>query len=340
MSNVSGTAAAHRTYRILSLDGGGIRGVLPARLIEIIAQRYPNLLASVDLIAGTSAGAINAVALTFPVAKSPAELVGLYVNEGRTIFHASALDRLASGWGLIGSKYGTSGRQGVLVDALGPGSESTTLAQLTKRVVLCTFQLDSRNPISPSPDPRDWKAKFFHNFPFDNGGVPNADLGVSAIDVALMSSAAPVYFPIFEGFVDGGVVANNPTMCAIAQALNHDEFVGDPNDVVNVADLRVLSIGTGAGKRHFLTEENNSWGLSEWGFKLVDLLVDSVTGVADYQARQLLDSSHYWRLNPALDDDIGLDDVDAVPRLLQIADDWAKSPDCAAIVTWLAAVGW
>ncbi len=326
------------SYQILSMDGGGIRGVLTAQILDYIVAEFPSFLDDVDLIAGTSAGALNTIALTFPQALTPAQLVNVYEHEGRNIFHSSLPGAL--NWGLVSAKYGTPGRRNAMIDSLNAvgntHSESVTLGQLKKNVLICTFQLDSQNPISPSTGPRDWKPKLFHNFPFDNGGVPNTDTSVSAIDVATMSSAAPVVFPIFEGFVDGGVFANNPVMCAIAQALNIGEFTGGQVHSPDVKDLRVVSIGTGAGKRQFLTEKDNSWGITEWGFKIIDLLVDSVTGVADYQATQLLDAC-YQRINPVMDSDIGLDDVEKVPTLLAIAKAWRASPAFAELIAWLQA---
>jgi patatin-like phospholipase/acyl hydrolase len=331
------------TYRILSLDGGGIRGVLTARMLVHVTKEYPNFLTNVDLIAGTSAGALNAVGLTFPAALDPTGLVGIYQQYGSKIFDTSIIRKIETAFGFLGSKYDTEGRRSAMIDSLRAAGNASpkevTLEQLVKKVLICTFQLDSENPISPSPGPRDWKAKLFHNFERDNGGKVNTDLVESAIDVAVMSSAAPVYFPIFEGFVDGGVFANNPVMCAVAQALNLNEFSAGKLPDPSVNDLRVVSIGTGQGKRNYVPQRDDQWGFAEWGMKLIDLLVDSASDVADYQACQLLDDQ-YWRLNPPMDADIPLDDYEAVPQLIEIADKWAQGEQFPKLVAWLNAGNW
>ena len=81
-------------YRILSLDGGGIRGVLTARLLERLAAAHPEFLPSVDLFAGTSTGALLAVALA--KGRTPAELVQLYRKNGPRIFGHNLLHEFGS----------------------------------------------------------------------------------------------------------------------------------------------------------------------------------------------------------------------------------------------------
>lgn len=291
-------------YRILSLDGGGIRGILTARLIERIAAQRPDFLSSVDLFAGTSTGSILAIGLAKGL--TPTDLVRLYREQGPHIFHHDILHDVGSLWGLRGAKYTTKNR----LQGIQPTIGEITLADLLpKHVLVATYQLDSQNPIEPVPagQPQTWKAKFFHNY-----AGPDSDGAEKAIDVIMRSSAAPTYFPIYQGFVDGGVVANNPSVCALAQAINTN--TGGKQDI---KDLVLISFGTGM-KTTNIASRDGDWGLEEWGLKLVDLLFESGAGLADYQCRQLLDDC-YFRLNPDLKASIGLDAVDQTDLLLSKA---------------------
>ena len=288
-------------YLILSFDGGGIRGVLTARLLERLEAERPNFLSLVKLFAGTSTGSILAVGLAKGL--SPSELVGLYRDHGKDIFHTSTTHQVVTLGNLVGAKYTTQERH----DGLKPYFDGMTLGQLPRNVLVITFQLDSQNGIAPDPNaPRRWQGKFFHNYP----GGPFADQ--KALDVILRSSAAPAFFPIYQGFIDGGVVANNPSMCALAQAINPQTGGQDIHDVV------LLSLGTGT-RPEFLTQTDSNWGIGEWGFKLLDLLLDSGTGLADFHCQQLIGDC-YHRLTINTEQNIGLDAVGKIDEMIELAD--------------------
>jgi patatin-like phospholipase/acyl hydrolase len=298
-------------YKVLSLDGGGVRGVLTARILDRLGQARPNLLAGADLLAGTSAGAINAAGLA--AGKAPSDLVQLYQTYGPRIFSDSLFHEIGHLWGIGRAKYGNEGRKQALQSLVG----GQRLSDLGKRVLLTTFELDSHNPNAPANPgtPRTWKAKLFHNFPKDNDGTPNQDLSQSVLDVVMRSSAAPTYFPIYQGFIDGGIVANNPSMCALAQALNANTGAHQVQDVV------VLSVGTGKRSGRYITSMDGDWGLSQWNLTLVELAVDSFVGDAEYECRQLIDRG-YRRINPEIKD-VALDAADQVGYLIGAADAWA-----------------
>jgi hypothetical protein len=133
------------------------------------------------------------------------------------------------------------------------------------------------------------------------------------MDVIMRSSAAPTYFPIYQNFIDGGVAANNPSMCALAQAINAE--IGKQA----LADIVLLSIGTGA-KLQSVNSMDGDWGLEQWGLKIIDLLLEAGGGLADYQCRQLL-GVRYLRIDFQLIDSVGLDAVDKIGELIQLADE-------------------
>ena len=313
-------ANAAGKYCVLSMDGGGIRGVLTARLLAHIRDQRPHFLDHVDLFAGTSTGSILAVALAKGL--PPAEIVSLYQNRSQEIFHQNVLTRLAH---FVHSEYTTGDRFNAIHTVIGDG----TLGDLPRRVLIATVDLDSNNEAA-NPPLRSWKAKFYHNYPQDNGGQPNPDVNVKAIDAIMKSSAAPTYFPLYQGFVDGGVVANNPSMCALAQACNPNTGKQAPDDVV------LLSLGTGA-RPEFLTNQNDAWGFAQWIPHLLNLIFDTSSGLAEYQCAQVI-AACFHRVNPLLPSAIGLDDAApaTIQTLIDIADRATTDPNIwPALLNWI-----
>jgi len=171
------------TYKILSLDGGGVRGAITARILDRLLAEVPSLLDDVQLFAGTSTGAILAVALA--QGNRPADLVTLYKTKSKLIFDEGLLHEVGGLWGLTGARYDTDNRKQAIQSVIGAG---TLDGLLPRNVFVATYELDSQNPYAQAPgQPRRWKAKFFHNF-----SGPESDGGQLAIDVIMRSSAAPV----------------------------------------------------------------------------------------------------------------------------------------------------
>jgi uncharacterized protein len=298
-------------YRVLALDGGGIRGLLTSRLLERLESARPGFLGRVDLFAGTSTGGILALALAAGL--SPGEISALYRVQGPHIFADDTIfDALAHIDRLVIADY----RNRALRDALAERFGELRLRDLAKKVVVSTFDLDSG--VVTKAGVRSWKPKFFHNFP-----EPGDDADQLVADVAMRTSAAPTFFPTWQGYVDGGVAANNPSMCGLAQAL-------DPGTGGQVlADVELLSIGTGISPA-WIEGDDHDWGLAEWAPHLVSIILDGVAGVADFQCRQIL-GDRYLRLDAVLPRGIGLDDVSAIPDL----DDLADATDLGGTIRWL-----
>ncbi len=248
-------------YRILRIDGGGIRGLYASILIQRLLAEVPGFVERCDLLAGTSTGGIIALALAggVPIEK----LADLYKRCGRDVFGDRWVRHSRQASGLVGDCDNRALH--VLLDRI---LGKTTLDGLRKRVLIPTFHLDNQGDRGR---PRMWKPKFFHNFP-----GPDSDGGELAVDVALRTSAAPTYFPVYQGYIDGGVVANNPSMAALAQAL--DRQTGNQE----LADITILSIGTGQNPM-YIPEQTLDWGLEQWAKPLVALMIDGMMTVADYQ---------------------------------------------------------
>lgn len=291
------------TYRILSLDGGGMRGLTTLILLERLERLFPGFLSKIDLFAGTSTGGLLALGLAY--GKTPTELRHLYEQQGKDVFCDSLLDNVRNLGILIGALYSLQPLKNALISQFGA---NLRLRHLPRKVLISTFDLD--NAPSVAGTTRTWKAKFFHNFP-----EAGPDLNEKVVDVALYTAAAPTYFPIYNGYVDGGVVAGNPAMCALAQALH--PLTGNRN----LDQIRLLSLGTGHNP-HFIESLDGDWGLVHWAPRLIDLMLEGGSGLVDYQCRQIL-GANYLRLNPLLPYPIPMDSVDKIPVLIAVAEQYS-----------------
>lgn len=286
-------------YNILSLDGGGIRGLLSCKLLERLDRLYPGYLEKVSLFAGTSTGGILALGLAAGL--SPSEIGEIYQQDGGKIFSKTLWDRIGDIDRFYYPDYGNK----ALAEALQNKFGDMRLGDLKKKVLISSFRLDSGSITKMGV--RSWKPKFFQNFDDDP-----SDCDQKVVDVALRTSAAPTYFPVYQGFADGGLVANNPSMCAVAQAL--DKGTGKQK----LSKLTVLSIGTGVLPR-YVSGFNENWGYLQWAPHLITIMMDGVSGVADFQCKQIL-GPRYLRLDVLFDRDISLDKVEEMPYLIQLAD--------------------
>ena len=292
------------TYRILSLDGGGIRGIVSVVLMQRLsaAPGLARWLDQTQLVAGTSTGGLIALGLAHRIAL--AELRDLYETRGRAIFDDSWLDDLRDLGRIAGAEYHNRGLERELRRVFG----ATRLGDLRKRVLVPAFDLDNEDRAASR---RTWKPKLFHNFPGSD-----SDARTPAWKVGLYTSAAPTYFPSVDGFVDGGVFANNPSLCALTQSLDRRTR----GRRAKLDDVVLLSIGTGTSLV-YIEGPKHDWGYARWAKPLVSLILDGVTGIADYQCRQLLEA-RYHRLAPvfAPGTSMPLDAVRRVPEMVAFAE--------------------
>ena len=258
--------------RILAIDGGGIRGLIPALVLADLERRTGRRVAELfDLVAGTSTGGILACALTIPGAAPASELVRLYRERGPVIFRRSLWQRISSAEGLLDEKH--DDRE--LVRALREELGDVRMSQATTRVLVTSYDLVARQP------------HFFKSW--------RPDRDAPMVDVAHATAAAPTYFEplLLEGrsLVDGGVFATNPAMCAYAEAQRLEPGV----------PCYVVSLGTGEHTQSIPHEHAADWGLVGWVRPLIDVVFDGVADTVDYQLRHVLPDSDYVRLQTVLD---------------------------------------
>ncbi|AVX32014.1 Patatin-like phospholipase [Carboxydocella thermautotrophica] len=297
------------SYCILCFDGGGVRGIYASLLLQRLSTHHPALLAQADLLAGTSSGSFIALALAAGL--TPERLLEFFsVDTAKQIFRPRYFN-------LWRPRYQQSQLKKVLEQIFPP---DLCLKDLRKKVVIPTFQVaQMRAPC--------WQPIFYHNFP------DSPYLNLRVLDVALASSAAPTFFPAHRGHIDGGVIANNPSLVALGLAVDPAGASRELKEIV------LLSIGTGLGP-HRLPEHTEHWGILQWTFILtsgcqVEFPLLTVLTEGDVEADARIASSllghRYFRLNPLLPRSVALDAWEMIPLLLR----WAKEAELAEIKKWL-----
>ena len=265
------------SYRIVALDGGGIRGLVTLGWLERLSDRYPGWILIADVLAGTSTGGILRLALAAGI--SIGDLRDLYLKRGPVIFGDSLWDDIKDVGNWNGAEYSAEPLKGVLQDVFG----DRTLGDLKQRVVVPVFDLDNG---SADPQQRQWKPKIIHNFQ-----GPDNDSDWPCWKAALYTSLAPTFFPAMDGYIDGGVFANSPGMIALGQT--QDTRNTEKAPALN--EIRLLALGTGRSLNR-IEEANPDWGIRQWARPLLQLMFQADMDTADYQLKQFL-RERYHRID-------------------------------------------
>ena len=275
--------------RILAIDGGGIRGLIPAIVLAEIERRTGRRTADLfDLIAGTSTGGILACGLTRPGEDgkptfSAADLIGLYESEGPEIFERRLLRRVTSVDGLLDERYDDSGLNAALLRYL----DSARLSQTVTDVFITAYEIERR------------QAFFFRS----SRARSDPTYDFTYVDAARATAAAPTYFEPARvrdaaaaadyALIDGGVFALNPAMTAYA------DIAADGR----AADVElVVSLGTGSHTRRIAYENARGWGQIGWARPIIDVVFDGLAQTVDFELGHLLGPERYVRLQTRLDE--------------------------------------
>jgi patatin-like phospholipase/acyl hydrolase len=281
------------TFRILSLDGGGLLGAFSAAVLASLEkQTGKKVVDHFDLITGTSTGGLIAIGLA--MGASAQKLLDFYREDGAKIFPATGR---VGGWvRTIGNIFTPQFKPGPLKEAVGKVVSDKPLREARTRLAIPSYQaVPGRVYIFKTP----------HNA--QGRGIQDAD--IPAIDVALATSAAPTYFPaqrvepggVLKGvFVDGGVWANCPAMVGIVEAC---AFCGQ-----RLEDLDMLSIST-TNYPFAIGHQAESWGYWGWARRIIETFMFGQIQGAVAQAECLLGKDRFLRI-----------DFDTVPHAYKIDD--------------------
>ncbi len=382
-------------FRILSLDGGGVRGIVAAKMLAKIEKQINQPLNEYfDLIVGTSTGSIVAAAIA--TGRSSEEIVEFFQNKSSIIFPYQSLFSLKRiplilKYGISAPKYSDRGLIQVLRGALG----ETRLFDIgtSPRLLVVSYDTIERNPIifkSWRPDKAYgnvplWEVcvssasapTYFPAHKLDKrviGNVKDASINtiffsnnestvdavyenaeiritdgrgsgqtriiknyIGAIRKATVSPAwdripdksSTYSIKTIYSAIDGGVAANNPSSCGVAEALRFG---------YSSKEIAVLSIGTGDRTRIIPFQEAQSWGLIQWARPIVSVLFDASSDIYEYISKQIVNDrllrlqfnlDKYLTGKPLSDD---LDDAseENINNLLEAADVYMNLPEVKA----------
>lgn len=281
-----------KELKILSFDGGGIKGIIPLIIIKNIIKEYPNFLDGVNSLAGTSTGGLIAVMLSYGV---PIEkIISLYVDTGKDIFDDNIFDDMKDMFGLTGAKYNQNNLEKLCKNILG----DSNLSQVDKKLLITSFCLDNEK----DSDERSWQPRIFDNF-------DNKYLNEKLYELCLRTSAAPCYFPSRDQYYDGGVCANSPAMCILAEA-----YKAGYND----DNIKLISFGNSKFNK-YIKERNADWGVAEVLPNIIDMLMEGNSQLVHYQCKQMI-NSNYLRINPITKIEFGLDDYRKIRDMIDFAE--------------------
>lgn len=312
--------------RILSIDGGGIRGIIPGMVLMTLEHRIQektgnseaHLSEYFNFFAGTSTGGILTAILLCPHPDDPTkprfyakEALDIYLKFGPSIFSTTRWRRFLSKFGFLTELYDGKVLETVLDQYFG----DTKLSELIKPAIMTAYNIELRTnhifrqqkAISHG-DARDFYIK----------------------DVCRATAAAPTYFSVAEIFsvagirfplVDGGLFAHNPALSALLEVLK-------TYDTFKIDDVHILSLGTGIAKNAYNYEDfKKKWAISI-GPALVDIMTSSSSESTDFFLKQLFQSinksANYTRIEPTNVSSISTSMDDATPgnmqKLVSLAD--------------------
>jgi patatin-like phospholipase/acyl hydrolase len=287
--------------KILSIDGGGIRGIIPGQILIALEtklqQRTGNPDARIanyfDFVAGTSTGGILTCVLLCPSADdssrprfSAKEAVQLYVENGHKIFDSSFWHKMVTLNGIVEEKYEVKGIESCLIKYFG----DLKLSELLKPCIITSYDIDNR------------ETKFFaqQDYALEGDGA-----NFLVRDVCRATSAAPTYFEpelikslsgVSYACIDGGVFANDPALCAYSEVRN-------AIDSPTAKDMFMVSLGTGSQDISYKFKEAKNWGAIGWVRPVIDIMMSGTAEITNYNMIKMFSANdnlaNYVRIQPA-----------------------------------------
>jgi uncharacterized protein len=289
--SLDSTISPNKKFIILTIDGGGVRGIIPARILKEIEERTNKpIIEMVDLVSGNSIGGIIALGIVTPLTNTnkpkykSEDFLELLKNNSKNIFSNSVFHKIKSGYGLWGSSYDRSSLDKILLDLF----IDTKLSEALKPVLVFSYGINSGNghiwssEISTRDNTKDFYLK----------------------DIAAATSAAPTYFSpvvltnvnkdycykkksdkesiIIEECIeaDGGIFANNPSLITVASVLKHY-----PN--LNRSDIVLISLGTGITSYTNKTKLKNGGDMGWFSANIIDIILNSSSDVSEWSTASL-----------------------------------------------------
>jgi patatin-like phospholipase/acyl hydrolase len=275
---------ATQPLKVLAIDGGGIRGVIPAMVLAEIERQTAKPVSSLfDLVVGTSTGSLLALGLTLMKSTgapkySAQDLVQVYIDLGQAVFVPSACAALRN---LFRPKYSDMALENVLRVCFA----HSRLKDARPDVLITGYEIERRKP---------WV------FSSREARIAPQDHDYSLVQVCVATSAAPTYFrpaKLLSGndsdylaIVDGGLFANNPGLYGFVEARR----------MYPRRDVILASLGTGSSLNPILYDDASGWGLAKWAQPILAIVFDGVSAAVDEQLACLLPHTRYFRFQTEL----------------------------------------
>ncbi|XP_022158233.1 patatin-like protein 2 [Momordica charantia] len=339
---------------ILSIDGGGIRGIIPGTILAFLESKLQELdgpdvriVDYFDVMAGTSTGALVTSMLSAPNENNrplyaAKDLTKFYLEHAPKIFpqRNHLLSSVVNLFGkVMGPKYDGKYLRSLINELLG----DLTIKQTLTHVVIPTFDIKLLQPVIFNTIEARWKE------------LQNPRLA----DVCISTSAAPTFFPGHEfqtkdsrgntrnfDMVDGGVAANNPTLAAITHVTKEISLLRRTMEFMKIKPMEtrrmlVLSLGTGAPKNDskYCVSKSSKWGMLGWVYSngatpIVDIFSDASSDMVDYHISSIFQSTycdkHYLRIqDDTLTGDVSSVDIatkDNLQKLVNVGENLLKKP--------------
>lgn len=294
-----------KKVRILSIDGGGIRGILPGVVMGQIEQKLQQktndptvrLADYFDFFAGTSTGGILSLAYVTPNDQGRPKLtadeaVDIYLKKGGDIFDISLGHKIRSGAGILDEKYDATAIERALASHFGEAS----LSDLLKPCIITSYDIKNGKP------------HFFKQHKSDNS-IRNFKVKA----VARATSAAPTYFETALvrnelgtpfPLIDGGVFVNNPSLVAYSEVRTMSFSNIDHKPTAK--DMMLVSVGTGSTSDSYDYDKAKDWGAVGWIKPIIEIMMTGNSQTVHYHLTQIFDTlspedkQDYHRLNPAI----------------------------------------
>lgn len=297
------------TFKILSIDGGGIRGVFPAHILSCISKRLNiNVTDYFNMIAGTSTGSIVAGAIA--LRKEPGEIVSLYKEHGRKIFPKSksyltsclvncVKSKFKIFEALLKSSYDIEPLESALQNVIG----DITLGDISVPLLIPATDIGYGGV-------HVFKSSYSPDFTRDNT--------VLLRKAILASCSAPIYFDptkVSEYLLsDGGLWANNPSLAAIIDAKRRLN--------IDISRIKILSLGTGHARQSYGVNTNRNWGfINGWrGKEFINFLMSLQAQSINNYVQLMLNKDQIFRIDFNSDLPLPLDDYDSIGDLISRAD--------------------
>jgi patatin-like phospholipase/acyl hydrolase len=291
---------------ILSIDGGGIRGIVPAIILDYIEKKIQEINndprikigSLIDLVAGTSTGSIVGCMMILPAEKSKnfpkyhmEEISKMYIDMGPGVFKKNFWHSLKNMWGLFGPIFPSSNIEDPLYQMMG----HTKMKDLVKPCLFTGYDINKR--IVNIYTNKDENEKY-------------ADYYIK--DIIRGSTSIPAYFkPAYfrdgtdiHTIVDGGVFANNPSLVALIEA-SKTKFNDKPSKKINPGEALVISIGTGdSNKKKFPYNKAKKFGIIKWLMPIIDVLLSASNDTVTHEMKKLYElidcPDNFIRINPKL----------------------------------------